>query len=115
MRDARGMQSKALSHTVEYKGAGRYEVTSGESGKTYTVQALEQGGATCTCDWGWHRRSGQPCVCSHVIAAVLDNAKRNGLKLVTANSVEEAEWKAEELSGKASELGDGVWMAYAQA
>jgi len=62
------LQHKSRTHEVTQIGAYRYEVTSGHSGETYTVE-LTDGGATCSCSWGAYRpyadrRSG----CSHVLS-----------------------------------------------
>jgi hypothetical protein len=111
MRDGRGMQSKALSHTVESLGHGGYRVTSGDSGKVYEVRALETGGATCTCDWGKYKTFGGPSACSHVIAVTLEVAKRRGFRFVACDSLQQALDRSEQVS----ELGDGVWLAYEPA
>ena len=69
MRDAKGLQSKSHSHTVTELGNGRYTVTSGASGKSYTV-TLSAEGDRCNCNWAAYRPSSNPrCACSHTIAA----------------------------------------------
>ena len=71
------VQRKSRTHTVTQVGVNTYHVTSGHSGKTYTVRLQDQTrdgavtytGAVCDCKWSQYRpandsRSG----CSHVMA-----------------------------------------------
>jgi hypothetical protein len=71
IKNPKQIQSKSRSHTVTPQGNDVFTVASGTSGKEYTVNFFESG-ATCTCEWGAHRPSGDKrSGCSHV-TAVLD-------------------------------------------
>lgn len=68
IRNAKSLQSKSRTNSVEALGGNRYEVTSGKSGKVYTVRTGSHG-ATCTCKWGQYRPAmDQRSGCSHVQA-----------------------------------------------
>jgi len=76
-RDAKAMQKKSRRHQVRDLDGGLYEVTSGASGQTYTVNMC--GGVTrCTCDWGKWTSVGEQTVCSHVLAAQEYLARQDG-------------------------------------
>ncbi len=66
--NAKAVQAKSRSHTVEQIGAGQFLVTSGATGNGYTVELLDQG-AACTCDWAKYRpRDNKQSGCSHVVS-----------------------------------------------
>ena len=71
------VQRKSRTHTVTQVGVSTYRVTSGHSGKTYTVRLQDQvrdgavtyTGAVCNCKWSQYRPASDPrSGCSHVMA-----------------------------------------------
>ena len=65
-RHAKTLTAKSRTHQVtrgEYRG--EFVVTSGTSGKSYTVTALADGRFACVCKWAEFHPAGE---CSHVIS-----------------------------------------------
>ena len=106
-RNAKKIQSKSRAHVVAPTSATTYTVTSGESGKTYTVTTLPNGGAGCTCDWAKYRPAvnAGKCGCSHVVAVFDWVAKFEGAQSVSAWATEE---EARKQHRATVALGDGL-------
>ena len=83
-RHAKKLQTKSRTHAVTLDGHG-WTVTSGSSGKQYSVTELADGRFHCTCDWHYYHPYGE---CSHT-AAVRDwIAKAGGRTVYLKDSVE---------------------------
>ena len=106
-RNDKKIQSKSRAHVVAPTSATTYTVTSGESGKTYTVTTLPNGGAGCTCDWAKYRPAvnAGKCGCSHVVAVFDWVAKFEGAQSVSAWATEE---EARKQHRATVALGDGL-------
>lgn len=94
------LQKKAKFLSVFRVSECHYRVTSGTSTKVYDVR-LYTDGASCSCQWGEHKRSYEQACCSHVMAA--------------RKSVENASFWANEEDAKRqhrtiTDVGDGVLM-----
>ena len=77
IKNVKTVNKKSKTHQVSEFSPFVYHVTSGASGKTYTVSvqhntntgAIEFVGAVCNCRWGQYRPNSDPrSGCSHVMA-----------------------------------------------
>lgn len=113
MRHPKAIQTKSRLHEVKQLGPESFEVTSGASGKQYTVTLMETG-ATCSCEWAKYRPSennGQSG-CSHVVAVYQWTEKNRGAQSVSA-------WADLEEAGrqhrKVLDIGDGLLLTVRKA
>ena len=88
-RNAGAMDGKARGHEVVEVAPGRYTVTSGTSGKSYTV-TLAANGDGCTCDWAKYHKRGEAVTCSHTIAVHKWLAAQEGRRATAWASYAEA-------------------------
>lgn len=104
IKNVKTIQKKSKGHTVTSTGPDAFSVTSGASGKAYTVNFFEHG-ATCTCEWGAHRPMiDRRSACSHVIS-VFDYIATEANRTVSAwSSVDDAKRQHKPIL----QIGDGV-------
>jgi len=110
---------KSKTHTVtetttKNQLARMFTVTSGHTGREYTVTLLTAGGAMCTCDWAKYRpatNQGQ-CGCSHVIATLahVENEQSNKL-----SGVHTSKASAQNNHRRVLDIGDGLYLATRKA
>lgn len=104
IKNPKAIQSKSRFHSVTLRGNDIFTVTSGTSGKEYTVNFFE-GGATCTCEWGAHRPMvDRRSACSHVIKVLDHIAAESNRKVSVWSSVEDAKRQHKPTLN----IGDGV-------
>ena len=108
IKNVKQVASKAQGHTVKFYGQGVYGVVSGSSGTAYRVQELQNGGATCSCDWGkWRKIEDPRSGCSHVQAVVQFKAAEAGRKVSAFGSLVDAKRQRKSVI----EVGDGVFVS----
>lgn len=106
--NAKTVQAKSRTHTVEQIGAGQFLVTSGNTGSTYTVELLDQG-AACTCDWAKYRPAGnKESGCSHVVAVYNHIAQTTGARVSAWTNEDEARRQHRPTLN----IGDGVTLTW---
>lgn len=98
------VQTKAKQNTVAHFAGSLYQVTSGTSGKQYSVRIHGDCG-TCSCDWGKYRPANdQRSGCSHVVSVFEYIADGNGRTV----SVWGSDFDAQRQHRPALNIGDGV-------
>ena len=84
MRHTDTLLDKGKTHEARQIGPMVWKVTSGSSGKTYSILDNGDGTFRCTCKWGF-TGNGIPqrkaCVCSHTLAVMAEIEKAKGRKL----------------------------------
>ena len=110
---------KSKTHTVtettaKNQLARMYTVTSGHTGRDYTVTILADGGAMCTCDWAKYRPAENhgKCGCSHVIAALAHIESERSNKLSGVHTTRSA---AKCNHRRVMDIGDGLFLATRKA
>jgi len=103
------LTKKSRTHEVT-RGAGRGEfvVTSGTSGKSYTVTELTDGRFACVCKWAEYHPCGE---CSHVIAVREWLANAEGRHVHAHDSLE----AARKSHHKIEDRNDGLWYTTRKA
>jgi len=105
-RQAKQLQNKSRTHEIKKIADHRYELTSGTSGKIYSIVILPNSGASCNCEFGTKRHHENGAVgCSHTIAVFDFIAKENGAKSVSAWASEE---EAKRQHRQMNVIGDGL-------
>jgi hypothetical protein len=107
-RHAGSLQKKSKSHEIAKLDERNYKVTSGATGKEYTVTMFETNGASCTCDWMKYRpaENNGRCGCSHVIAVIAYIQKENERTVKTFTGWEQVQ-KAHR---QVLDIGDGLLL-----
>jgi hypothetical protein len=110
---------KSRTHTVREittmnQTAGTYAVTSGHTGREYTVTMLAHGGAMCTCDWAKYRPAANlgQCGCSHVLAVMAHVESSRSRKVSGVHTTRES---ARRNHRKVLDIGDGLLLSTRQA
>ena len=124
MRHAKELMKKAKTHKVKPLDAlgNDWEVTSGNSGKTYRVHLLRETvngairhlGATCTCNWGQYKHSDDEfrSACSHTIAVWQEVFAGEEDRVISAWDEMEAAWRQKR---QVRPMGDGIVLTTRKA
>jgi hypothetical protein len=118
-RHPKPLTDKSRTHgvreiTTVNQTADTYAVTSGHTGREYTVTILAHGGAMCTCDWALYRPASNmgQCGCSHVIAVMAYREQSQDRRLAGVHTSRDA---AKRNHRKVTDIGDGLYLATRQA
>lgn len=105
------LSQKSKSHQVTRLGEDAYQVISGASGKAYFVTLLDNGGATCTCDWSAKRHNVLNCGCSHTIAVFAEIEASKARKIAVHADPDQARKQHRHLL----QIGDGLILSTRKA
>lgn len=105
IKNPKTIQAKSRTHQVKQLANDLYEVTSGESGKAYSVRVIENGGH-CSCDWAKYRPAsgGYKSACSHVVSVFNFISEQADRRAMAWSDVEDAKRQHRPLL----DIGDGV-------